>query len=112
MAKVTESLILKIDKEIEKDHDENNWGQVDIWTLMQCLALDVIGETAFGSSFNMIEDSSHFVPQAVNEEMREAAISALFPILSKIFLKNGGRINPKLTEVKTTKSMREERRKY
>lgn len=99
MHKVTESLITKIDQDIKDDHDSGNWGKVDIWTLMQCLALDVIGEAAFGQSFNMVQDNSHFVPHAINEEMKEAAISALYPILSKFILKNGGRINPKLRKV-------------
>lgn len=100
MHKVTESLVAKIDKEIAKDHDQNNYGKVDIWNLMQCLALDVIGETAFGSTFNMIEDNSHFVPKAISEEMIESAISSMYPILSKFMLKNGGKVNPELQQVR------------
>jgi hypothetical protein len=99
MHQVTESFIKKIDKDIAKEHNEKNYGQVDIWTLMQCLALDVIGETAFGSSFNMIEDNSHFIPHAITEDMMEGAIASMYPILSKFILKNGGRINPKLSVV-------------
>ncbi|KAI7890607.1 cytochrome P450 [Mucor mucedo] len=97
VSKVANSLIEKIDGDIAEKHDTDNFGQVDIWTLFKCYALDVIGETAFGSSFNMIEDNSHFIPQAINDELRESAISAMFPFL-KIFLKNGGRTNPKITD--------------
>lgn len=100
---VAQALVEKIDKDIVQDHDGNSFGQVDIWTLLKCFALDVIGETAFGSSFNMIEDNSHFVPKAINDEMRAGAISAMYPILSKIFLKDGGKMNPKLTDVRKIK---------
>jgi hypothetical protein len=99
MATVTESLIKKVDNEITKEHDDNNYGTVDIWKLMQCLALDVIGETAFGQTFNMIENNSHFVPVAISEDMRTTAISVTYPILSKLFIKDSDKTNPKLTKV-------------
>lgn len=67
MTTVTESLIHKIDSEIAQDHDDLNYGTVDIWSLVQRLALDVIGETAFGQTFNMVEDNKHFVPSAISQ---------------------------------------------
>jgi hypothetical protein len=67
MHKVTESLIYKIDSDIAKNSDELNYGTVDIWGLAQRLALDVIGETAFGQTFNMVENNDHFVPTAISE---------------------------------------------
>lgn len=67
MTTVTESLVHKIDSEIAQDHDNLNYGTVDIWNLVQCLALDVIGETAFGQTFNMVEDNKHFVPSAISQ---------------------------------------------
>ena len=67
MHKVTESLVYKIDSDIAQNSDESNYGTVDIWGLAQRLALDVIGETAFGKTFNMVENNDHFVPTAINE---------------------------------------------
>lgn len=67
MATVTESLIHKIDSEIAQDYDNLNYGTVDIWSLVQRLALDVIGETAFGQTFNMVENNKHFVPAAISQ---------------------------------------------
>lgn len=99
--KVANSLLEKITQDIAEKHDADNFGQVDIWTLLKCYGLDVIGETAFGSSFNMIEDNSHFIPKAMNDELRDSAISAMFPILSKFILKDGGRTNPKITKFLT-----------
>ncbi|KAG2216004.1 hypothetical protein INT46_007064 [Mucor plumbeus] len=98
MHKVTESLIYKIDSDIAKNNDELNYGTVDIWGLAQRLALDVIGETAFGQTFNMVENNDHFVPTAISEEMRATAISILYPTLAKLFLKNGGKADPKLKD--------------
>ncbi|CAO0800979.1 unnamed protein product [Mucor circinelloides] len=101
MTTVTESLIHKIDSEIAQDHDDLNYGTVDIWSLVQRLALDVIGETAFGQTFNMVEDNKHFVPSAISQEMKSSAISVLYPTLSKFILPNGGKTNPKLQEFLT-----------
>jgi hypothetical protein len=103
MTTVTESLIEKIDNEIEKEHDKNNYGTVDIWNLVQYLALDIIGKTAFGQAFNMIENNRHFVPAAIGEEMRSSTISVMYPILSKLFIKDADKTNPKLTKVTATR---------
>lgn len=99
MHKVTLNMMNKIDETISENHDENDVGHIDIWTLLKSFALDVIGETAFGTSFNMIDDNKHFIPKAINDEMRAGAISAMYPILAKIFLKDGGKMNPKITDV-------------
>lgn len=100
MASCTETLLKKIDREIESTKDADNYGTIDIWSLVQRLALDVIGETAFGQTFHMVEDNTHFVPKAIAGEMRSSAISAMYPLLSKLFLKNGGKTDPQLTEVR------------
>lgn len=95
MASVTESLLERINKEIENANET-----VDIWNLYQCLALDVIGETAFGQSFQMIENNSHFITKAIGKEMQEFALVHTFPLLSKLFLKNAARFDPKLEKVR------------
>ncbi|CEP11856.1 hypothetical protein [Parasitella parasitica] len=86
----------KIDLDIAKDHDQLNYGTVDIWSLVQRLALDVIGETAFGQTFHMVENNNHFVPSAIGQEMKSSAISVLYPTLSRFILPNGGKTDPKL----------------
>ncbi|GAA5798604.1 cytochrome P450 [Helicostylum pulchrum] len=98
MHNVTLNLINKIDRTIASNHGEDNVGQIDIWTLFKSFSLDVLGETAFGTSFDMINDNAHFIPKAINDEMRNGAISAYYPLLSKIFLKGGGKMNPKINE--------------
>ncbi|CAO3649524.1 unnamed protein product [Mucor fragilis] len=79
MAKVAESLVYKIDSEIALHGDKDNYASVDIWGLAQRLALDVIGETAFGQTFNMRLVSS----------------------ARKAVLKNGGEPDPQLKEFMT-----------
>ncbi|CAO0790909.1 unnamed protein product [Mucor circinelloides] len=101
MAKVAESLVYKIDSEIALNSDKDRYAKVDIWGLAQRLALDVIGETAFGQTFNMVENNDHFVPGAITNEMRETAVSVLYPLLAKIFLKNGGGPDPELRKFMT-----------
>ncbi|GAN02021.1 cytochrome p450 monooxygenase [Mucor ambiguus] len=99
MAKVTESLVYKIDSEIALHGDSDSYAHVDIWGLAQRLALDVIGETAFGQTFNMVEKNDHFVPGAITDGMKATAVSVLYPLLAKLFLKNGGEPDPKLRKV-------------
>ncbi|KAF1799833.1 cytochrome P450 CYP5313 [Mucor lusitanicus] len=101
MAKVAESLVHKIDSEIVLQGDKDSYASVDIWGLAQRLALDVIGETAFGQTFNMVENNDHFVPGAITDEMRATAVSVLYPLLAKLFLKNGGEPDPQLRKFMT-----------
>jgi hypothetical protein len=99
MTTVTQSLIDKIGKDIENTKDEDGYGVVDIWMLMQCLALDVIGETAFGQTFKMIENNNHFIPGVIKHEMKSTAVNGMFPILSKIFVKSATQTDPRLYNV-------------
>ncbi|KAI8364059.1 cytochrome P450 [Blakeslea trispora] len=98
MTSITESLIKKVEKEVEADHDAEGYGAVDIWSLMQRLALDVIGETAFGQTFNMIEDPTHFVPVSIGKELRASAINAIYPWLSKFVVGRDDIENPRLRQ--------------
>ncbi|CAG8452699.1 4524_t:CDS:10 [Paraglomus brasilianum] len=52
-------------------------------------AVDVIGETAFGGSFNMIQNGNHPLPGEVVLELSRRIMRNLFPIL-KPFMKNNG----------------------
>jgi hypothetical protein len=95
MTSMTEIFIEKINKEIEKTKDTDlGYGVVDIWSLYRCLALDVIGETAFGQSFDMIENNSHFIPPAITEEIKAAAINTMIPSYIKFFMKGMSTLDP------------------
>lgn len=88
MQNCTQLFIKQIDNEIELTKDNNGYGTVDIWGLLQRLALDVIGETAFGDSFEMIANNNHPIPHAISQAIRIGAIRALLPLFSKILLIN------------------------
>ncbi|KAI9323899.1 cytochrome P450 [Dichotomocladium elegans] len=68
MIELTEALMKQIDKNIESTHGLDGYGVVDIWKLLQHYALDIIGETAFGKTFNMLEEGDHFIPRTVSME--------------------------------------------
>lgn len=70
MHKCIEALINRMDDEIAKTRtDEIGYGIVDIWVLLRYLALDVIGEAAFGCSFKMLEHNDHPVPRNINKAL-------------------------------------------
>lgn len=94
MHSVTQSFLKRIDQEIAKTRDADGYGVVDMWVLFQCLALDIIGETAFGQTFNMIENNDHFVPRTITSGMKVAQYVSIsiyiyvgsFLLLNYIFL--------------------------
>ncbi|KAI8096496.1 cytochrome P450 [Halteromyces radiatus] len=65
------------------DHPEQG-AVVDIWKLWQHLALDVIGTTAFGQTFDMIKNESHPVPDVIAAEMRWSGWVVAHPFLTKM----------------------------
>lgn len=87
MVACADTLVHQIDKDIELTKDANGYGTIDIWSLFQRLALDVIGETAFGKSFDMIENNNNPIPDAIAQGMRNSAIKMMSPLLSKIILR-------------------------
>jgi hypothetical protein len=59
---------------------------IDIWGFYNHLALDVIGETAFGSEFDMINGGNSeagFLPVAIGDRMRFAALHVALPGLAR-----------------------------
>lgn len=81
----TEAFISRIDKDIEASRNTpDGFGTVDIWMLLGSLALDIIGSTAFGESFNMVETNDHFIPIAITRGMRFAPKLVLYPFLGKL----------------------------
>ncbi|KAI9275886.1 cytochrome P450 [Phascolomyces articulosus] len=88
MQSTTNALVNRVDKDIKKTLDEQTgYGKVDIWLLVQYLALDVIGETAFGKTFNMLEKEDHLVSRAVNMQMERSFKLLTNPILGPLLMK-------------------------
>ncbi|RCH84152.1 hypothetical protein CU098_004663 [Rhizopus stolonifer] len=78
---VIQSLIDQLDQEIQSTEDKDGFGTVDVWKQIQYLSLDIIGETAFGQSFNMVHGQSHFVASAILKKMRVASVIIAYPFL-------------------------------
>ncbi|ORY97299.1 cytochrome P450 [Syncephalastrum racemosum] len=84
MSQTTEALLNRIDRDIEATMDESGYGTVDLWVLLQCLAIDIIGETAFGQTFHMLEQSNHFVPATIDSFTKAGTYIAVHPIQGPI----------------------------
>ncbi|KAG0359463.1 hypothetical protein BG005_000767 [Podila minutissima] len=56
-------------------------GQINICSFMNRLSLDIIGETAFGESFQMIKDDSHPIPHQMAKTLRRSMQQAFNPWL-------------------------------
>ncbi|ORZ05408.1 cytochrome P450 [Absidia repens] len=86
MHDVLETLMDKIDDKVVASSPEQGQqvAEVDIWKLFQHTALDIIGTTAFGQTFNMIKTESHPVPDTISEEMRWSSWVVAHPYLTKI----------------------------
>ncbi|CDH57423.1 p450 monooxygenase [Lichtheimia corymbifera JMRC:FSU:9682] len=81
MAKTNDAMVTRIDNDIAKTHNADGYGTVDMWLIFQYLALDIIGETAFGETFNMLEKSDHPVPRAITKNMQTGSYLMSHPIL-------------------------------
>lgn len=97
MLSCTRSLVDQIEKEIAMTTDSEGYGTVNIWRLITCLGLDVIGETAFGQTFNMIENGQHPVPTIISLRMKLGAFVFAYPFIAKLFL--SGKTDPRLQKV-------------
>ncbi|CAG8472742.1 11680_t:CDS:2 [Paraglomus brasilianum] len=54
---------------------------VNLYQYVQAAAFDIIGETAFGESFKLLENGKHPLPIKVFEELRKRVLRATFPFL-------------------------------
>ncbi|KAI9499051.1 cytochrome P450 [Zychaea mexicana] len=84
MLKTTESFIGRIDKDIANTNRGDGFGQVDVWILLQYLALDIIGETAFGQTFHMLDGNDHIVPATITRNMETANYLVTHPLSGAI----------------------------
>ncbi|KAL9539184.1 hypothetical protein PS6_011313 [Mucor atramentarius] len=87
MKGVSKSMIDQVQKDIQSTIDEEGYGTVDLWRIMSSTALDIIGETAFGETFHMLEDGTHPLPKLVMLRMKLAAYVSAYPSFFKIFIK-------------------------
>ncbi|KAI8336564.1 cytochrome P450 [Chlamydoabsidia padenii] len=100
MHDVLETLMNKIDGAVTNGKD--GAGVVNLWKLFQHTALDIIGTTAFGQSFDMINKESHPVPDSIAEEMRWSSWVVSHPYLTKILtLGRGVKSNPVILDFMT-----------
>lgn len=82
MAKTNDAMVARIDNDISKTHNADGYGTVDMWLIFQYLALDIIGETAFGETFNMLEKNDHPVPRTITQNMKTGSyVSILSSIM-------------------------------
>ncbi|KAI9209887.1 cytochrome P450 [Polychytrium aggregatum] len=63
----------------ETSNNPDEFSVLDIWQLPNRFALDVIGETAFGQTFHMIENGAHPLPLAIGRNLRHLSFRFLFP---------------------------------
>ncbi|KAI9499050.1 cytochrome P450 [Zychaea mexicana] len=86
MRGTTQAFIERIDRDIEQTQNDKGYGQVDIWILLQYLALDIIGETAFGKTFHMLEGNDHIVPRTISSNMEKSSYIVTHPILGVLLM--------------------------
>ncbi|KAI8071386.1 cytochrome P450 [Gongronella butleri] len=82
MHEVMSTMLKRVSSQVDANGGKAT--SVDVWHMWQTLALDTIGTTAFGQSFNMIENDSHPVPDCIAREMRLASWAANHPFLVKL----------------------------
>lgn len=100
MDSCVEAFVNRIDKDIvDNGIGADGYGKVDIWALVGYLALDMIGSTAFGGSFDMVGSNNHFIPVAITRTMRIAPQLVMYPFIRKII-----RLNPSPKFEKVTHS--------
>ncbi|KAG9303169.1 hypothetical protein G9A89_001785 [Geosiphon pyriformis] len=79
----TRALIKKIHSIVSTTDPTNDLKSpaVNILHLVQACSLDIIGETAFGGSFNIIETGDYFIPQKVFKDLKRRIMRTTFPLL-------------------------------
>ncbi|CAO3622924.1 unnamed protein product [Cunninghamella echinulata] len=83
MHNTLENLINKIDNTI-KSSPNGKEAPFDIWKGLQNYSLDIVGDTMFGQSFDMIKNESHPVPDCIAAEVRFATHFVSNPWLLKL----------------------------
>ncbi|KAI7905069.1 cytochrome P450 [Cokeromyces recurvatus] len=98
MASVMNTFINKINQEIDESTNEEGYAVIDIWCLLQHVAFDIIGETAFGQTFHMIENKGdHCVMKYMLLRFKLAAYVISYMSIAKFLF--SGRIPKKVLDV-------------
>ncbi|ROT39910.1 cytochrome P450 [Sodiomyces alkalinus F11] len=84
-----EHLLKKCVKSLEDVLDEQcrqNGGRttMDAWNLMGCVTADIIGETAFGGSFELVKNGQHPIRQRFSESLKRGTMYQLMPFLKHL----------------------------
>lgn len=74
-AQILQSLFKKIDSDFVGHEDVT----VDIWKLCQAYVFDLIGSTAFGKPFNLIENSNHPIVTDINRVSEFMLLRTIVP---------------------------------
>lgn len=79
---VLQSLVKHIDDKFKGEHEIT----IDIWRICLAIGFDVIGTTAFGSSFQTIENGSHELVSNFSEGLKFMMVKLVVsPILTPLF---------------------------
>ncbi|ORX86869.1 cytochrome P450 [Basidiobolus meristosporus CBS 931.73] len=82
---LVQGCILELVCKFQKDCLSNNGtATVDIYKTLNMLALDIIGEIAFGGTFNIVANGSHPLPEKLTSSLRMTAMQQIFPPLKYI----------------------------
>ncbi|KAK3815001.1 MAG: cytochrome P450 [Benniella sp.] len=90
MQECIQILVRKIDEVLEdpkavKGKKVLPKGQINICSFMMRLSLDIIGETAFGQSFDMVENDTHPVPHQMAKTLKRCMQQAFNPWMKWVF---------------------------
>ncbi|RHZ87763.1 hypothetical protein Glove_30g32 [Diversispora epigaea] len=78
---VIKSLIKKINVTLDVDSNDSNGTVINLSKMIHECTMDIVGETAFGCSFKMIENGDLPLIRKIFEERRRRSLISLFPIL-------------------------------
>lgn len=71
MKKCVRSLEDVLDERCRKDGPNATF---DCWNLMSCVTADIIGETAFGGSFELVKNGQHPIRKMFSESLKRGAM--------------------------------------
>ncbi|CAG8743446.1 13174_t:CDS:2, partial [Cetraspora pellucida] len=70
------------------NYNVNDLPILNIYEIVQACTLDIIGETAFGGSFNIVERGNHPLPEKVFLELKRRVMCHTFPYLKSFMSKD------------------------
>ncbi|KAG0304428.1 hypothetical protein BGZ98_005520 [Dissophora globulifera] len=86
-------------------------GHINVYSFMMRLSLDIIGETAFGQSFDMVQDDSHPLPSKLAKTLKRSMQQTMNPWMKRIFPLDWSFIEFAAERVKVRKEGGEQKRR-